>query len=365
MKNNFIISLIICLIPLSISAQYKLDDFLAYNPDLEAKTDSLFYTMNDSERIAQMIISSAGELGKPTNTVIKLTEDNIIGGAILMKGAVKEHKVLTDKLNAISKQRNNIPLLFSMDAEPSLFNGRARGAQKVPKTNQITTLEQCDSITQIIDRELLSMGIRHNFAPVLDISTKNAAITNRSYGDDKEHVIAMCNQFIVTSQFDQIVATAKHFPGHGLVVGDTHTGSVYIDGEMLEVDNYTPLIEQGVASVMVAHIIVKNNPKYSTDGIPASCSRKIVTDLLKNEMNFKGIVITDALNMMKAVTIIKDAPLLASKAGCDMLLMVEDERKTLDLILNEMKVDERYKLQVYESVKKILRLKICLGLVPN
>ncbi len=86
-----------------------------------------------------------------------------------------------------------------------------------------------------------------------------------------------------------IIATAKHFPGHGFVVGDTHEKLVFIDGEMKEVPNYQPVIDNGVLSIMVAHIAVKNNEKYNTEGLPSTCSREIVTDLLKNELGFRGI----------------------------------------------------------------------------
>lgn len=132
---------------------------------------------------------------------------------------------------------------------------------------------------------------------------------------------------------------------------------------MQELEVYPPLISEGVLSVMIAHITIKNNEKYGTNGFPASCSRKIVTGLLKDELGFKGLIITDALNIMKAVTIIKNAPLLASKAGNDILLMPIDESATITSILSEMKKDATYKTQVYESVKKIIRYKIFLNLL--
>ncbi|MBL4653223.1 MAG: beta-N-acetylglucosaminidase, partial [Flavobacteriales bacterium] len=119
----------------------------------------------------------------------------------------------------------------------------------------------------------------------------------------------------------------------------------------------------GVISIMVAHITVRNNEKYNTNEIPSSCSKVIVTDLLKEELNFKGIIITDALNIMKAVTILDKAPLKASMAGCDMILMPIDELQTISWIEEEMKVNPAYKKQVYQSVKKIIRLKICLNLI--
>jgi beta-N-acetylhexosaminidase len=128
-------------------------------------------------------------------------------------------------------------------------------------------------------------------------------------------------------------------------------------------DVYPPLINNGLLSIMMAHVTIKDNPKYGTNGLPASCSRNIVTGLLKEELGFKGLVITDALNIMKAVSIIDDAPLLASKAGNDMLLMPINEMETINSILGEMERDPNYKEQVYQSVKKIIRLKIFLGLI--
>ncbi len=250
-----------------------------------------------------------------------------------------------------------------MDAEPSLFNGRISGTEKIMNTIDIKTNEECDSIAHLINEELKALGIHQNFAPVCDISSNNEAIKNRSFGSDKKSVTELSRQFILSTQEDNIVATAKHFPGHGLVKGDTHKQSVYIDGELQEVDIYKPLIESGVISIMVAHITVLNNPLYDTKGLPATCSRTIVTDLLKNELDFKGIIISDALNIMKAVTILEKAPLKASMAGCDMILMPIDELETMNWILEEMKSNPIYKKQVEQSVKKIIRLKICLGLV--
>lgn len=342
---------------------FSIQNFFEYNPSLEHQVDNIFQSLNDTARVAQMIVSSAGELGKPESVVQKLVQENKIGGVVFLKGTKTNHKQMIDRWNSISNQQNQLPLLFSIDAEPSLFNGRMQGSPRVINTIDIKTTEQSDSVAKIINNNLLEAGFHQNFAPVVDISPQNEAIKNRSFGNDKQKVIELSKQFILTTQNQGLIATAKHFPGHGLVSGDTHKKSVYIDGELQELDVYPPLIEAGVLSIMIAHITIQNNPKYNTDGYPASCSRVIVTDLLKNELGFKGLIITDALNIMKAVTIIDNAPLLASKAGSDMLLMPIDETKTIHSILDEMLVDEAYKQQVYESVKKIIRLKICLGLI--
>lgn len=345
------------------SNKYSLEDFYQYDSELADKTDSIFNALTDRERIAQMIVTSAGKLGKPDHVVRELVEKNLIGGVVYLKGSKSSHKNLVDELNAISAKNNSIGLLNSMDAEPSLFNGRISGTEKMMNTIDIKTVEQCDSVVKVIDKTLIELGIHQNFAPVCDVSPNNEAIKNRSFGSNVDTIISLSNTFITSTQEDNIVATAKHFPGHGLVKGDTHKQSVYIDGALQELDVYKPLIENGVISIMVAHITVRNNEEYNTDELPASCSRVIVTDLLKEELDFKGIIITDALNIMKAVTILDKAPLKASMAGCDMILMPIDELQTIEWIEAEMKVNPAYKKQVYQSVKKILRLKICLGLV--
>jgi beta-N-acetylhexosaminidase len=339
------------------------EPFFSNDKTLEAQVQKFFDAMDERARVAQMIVTSAGDLGKPDKEVYQLTQDNQIGGVVFLKGTKQHHKAMIDSLNAISTSKGFAPLVFSIDAEPSLFNGRLSGFDPVMNTIDIKTEEASDSIAEIISRHLLEVGFHHNFAPVCDLSPQNEAIKNRSYGSDRDHVVAMSRAFIESSQEMGIVATAKHFPGHGLVKGDTHKKSVYIDGELKEIDVYPPLIEAGVISIMVAHITVRNNEKYGTDGLPSSCSRTIVNDLLKEELGYEGLIVTDALNIMKAVTIIDNAPLLASKAGCDVLLMPIDEKETIDSILSEMDQDADYKKQVHESVRKILRLKICLGLL--
>lgn len=364
--RNFQLLAIILLISSATFSQYSkfsLQDFYTYNSELAYTVDSIYQSLSEKQRVAQMIISSAGELGKPMTTVKKLAENDAIGGVIFLKGSKAKHTESIRILNSISSKNKTLPLLFSMDAEPSLFASRIKGAKDVGKTIDIKTEEQSDAVVTIINSELRAIGVHHNYAPVLDISASNEAIKSRSYGSDKETVIRLANQFIKCTQEGGIIATAKHFPGHGLVKGDTHKQSVYIDGPLQEVNNYKKIIEDGVLSIMIAHITIQNNEKYGTDGLPSSCSRKIITGLLKEEMGFKGIIISDALNIMKAVTILDNAPLLASKAGCDLILMPQNEQATINAILAEMKTNHSYKKQVIQSVKKVLRLKVCSGVI--
>jgi len=341
---------------------YSLSDFYSINELIDAKVDSILSGLDERARIGQMIITVAGATGKPARVVQRLIEEQAVGGVLVLSGEKQQVIDLINSFDRVAESSGALPLIFSSDAEPSLINRKIKGTTIVPKTVDLQTLEACDSIARIISKDLLSMNIRHNFAPVLDISPNNEAITNRTFGNDRKTVIELSSAFIKASQGMEVAATAKHFPGHGLVSGDTHSKLVAIDGEMQEVENYIPVIEQGVISIMVGHIAIVNNEKYQTDGLPASCSRVIVTGLLKQELGYKGIVVTDAMNM-GALSQIENASLKAVQAGCDMILMEPDEMALLESIYEQYQSDDVFKAQVNESVKKILRLKVCLNLI--
>lgn len=341
---------------------FSLDDFYSENAQLDKKVEAAFISLDEKGRIAQMIVVSAGTTGKPTSIVDKLIKKNVVGGVLMLSGEKQQLISLAHRFDSLSDKYGNLPLVYSSDAEPSLINRKIKGTQIVPKTVELETKEKCDSVTWIISNELLSMGIKHNYAPVVDLSPNNEAITNRTFGNDSARVVNLSMAFIKTSQQLGVAGTAKHFPGHGLVSGDTHNQLVTIDGEMKEVNNYIPLIEGGVVSIMVGHIAVVNNKRYDTNGLPSSCSKVIVTDLLKGELGFKGIVITDAMNM-GALRKIEKASLKAVEAGCDMILMEPNETTLLADIHAKYLVDASFSAQVDQSVRKILRLKACLNLL--
>jgi len=339
---------------------FSLNDFYKKNITLSSKVDSIFNSINDTIRVGQMIIISAGKLGKSDKIVETLIKNKEIGGVIYLRGTKKEHIRRTKKLKNLN---HSIPILFSMDAEPSLINKRITDLQKILSTNKIKSKRVSDSITSIINRELNEIDIKLNLAPVCDVSNSNRIIKKRSYGNNLDSIALYTKYFINQSRKDNIVTTAKHFPGHGLVKGDSHKQRVYIDGEFKEISVYQSLIQDSIIAIMIGHIDVTNNKKYSTNGLPSSCSPIIIKQLLQDSLGFKGIVISDALGM-KALDKIKNPPLEASKAGCDFLCMPVNENRTINSILQEMNKDKLYKQQVYKSVKKIIRLKLCLRMFP-
>ena len=343
------------------SQQFKLDNFYEYHPDLQLEVDKVFESLNDTLRVGQLIVPAVGRLGKTDEHVIELCKKGKIGGVLLLNGTVESFTNYVHLFDSICLAQGFLPPIYSADAEPTLIKYKIKGSTPVPKTNAIKSMEKVEEVAQIISEDLKKIGITQNFAPVIDASP-NEVVSNRSFGLNMDTVINFSNKFIDVTQSNGIVATAKHFPGHGYISGDTHKKLVYIDGQMKEVANYIPVIENNVLSVMVAHIAVKNNEQFGTEDLPATCSRKIVTDLLKDSLNFRGLVITDAMNMGGVVNV-PDCGLKAIQAGCDVLLMPVNEEKDVDDILSLMDEDLDFKFQVYSSVKKVIRLKICLGLI--
>ena len=359
---NFRIFIALVFFPFCVfSQQFTLDNFYEYHPDLQLEVDKVFDSLNDTLRVGQLIVPAVGRLGKTDEHVIELCKKGKIGGVLLLNGTVESFTNYVNLFDSICLAEGFLPPIYSADAEPTLIKYKIKGSTAVPKTNAIKSIEKVEEVAQVISEDLKKIGITQNFAPVIDASP-NEVVSNRRFGLNMDTVINFSNKFIDVTQSNGIVATAKHFPGHGYVSGDTHKKLVYIDGQMKEVANYKPVIDNNVISIMVAHIAVKNNEQFGTKDLPATCSRKIVTDLLKDSLNFRGLVITDAMNMGGVVTV-PNCGLKAIQAGCDVLLMPVNEEKDVDDILSLMDEDLDFKLQVYSSVKKVIRLKICLGLI--
>lgn len=340
---------------------FTITDFLYPCDELELKVNEVFNLLSDEERVGQMIVPAAGRFGKDPRYVARLVREKKVGGVILLTGTKNEFKKSTTSFDSLNSLNKGVPLLFSADAELSLINMKIKGTTPVKKAFRIQSEAELAEETSKICNELAFMGIHQNFAPVADMSP-NATVGFRSFGNHPDTIVKYCNKFVEISTEKNILTCAKHFPGHGNVVGDTHKQLVYIKGEMKEVELYKPLIVQNVPSIMVGHIAVADNEKYNTNDLPSTCSRTIVTDLLRKEMGFNGLIVTDALNMGGVVNV-PDCGLKAAKAGCDILLMPVDENKTIKSILKEMKHDAEFKEQVYQSVKRIIRLKICMGVI--
>lgn len=346
---------------LQVQTTFELQDFLKENKDLDDAVEKVFASLDDTAIVAQLIMPAVGRLGQEKATIDQHIKDRIIGGVLMLNGTKDDFTTWINDFEAQNEKYGNLPFLYSADAEPSLVNRKIMGSTPVKKANEMQSIDEVRSCAQTISKDLNAIGINYNFSPVVDMSP-NATVGFRSFGAVPANIIPWSGAFIEETQAQGIVATAKHFPGHGLVSGDTHKSLQVIDGELKEIENYPPLIAQGVLSIMVAHIAVQNNPKYNTNGLPSTCSKAIVTDLLKNEMGYKGLIVTDAMNM-GGVVAVPEAAYKAVAAGCDIVLMPVDAKKAHSEILNHYRKDAAFKAQVDAAAKKIIRMKIALGLL--
>jgi len=321
------------------NTKFKLTDFLSSNSDLDNAVNDVLKQLDDTAIIAQLIMPAVGKYGQTQATIEDHINHRIIGGVLMLNGTKSEFTSMISSFEQTNKSLGNLPFLYSADAEPSLVNRKIAGSTPVKK----------------------AAGINYNFAAVVDVAG-NATVGYRGFGSKPEQLIPWSNTFIQETQNKNIIATAKHFPGHGLVSGDTHSSLQTIDGELKEISTYPELIKQGVLSIMVAHIAVINNKKYQTNGLPSTCSKSIVTDLLKNELEFNGLIVTDAMNMGGVVNVPQSAS-KAIEAGCHIVLMPVDAAKTHQELLARYKKDKEFKAQVIDAAKHVIRMKICLGLL--
>ncbi len=342
---------------------FKLTDYLSENKSLDKEVDRAFLMMDDTSIVAQLLMPAVGRLGLSKDTILSQINKRLIGGILMLNGTKEEFTSWIKSFEKENKAIGNLPFLYSADAEPSLVNRKIIGSKPVKKANELLTIEEVMNVTDIISGDLNDIGINYNFSPVVDMSP-NKTVGFRSFGAIPENIIPWSNAFIQHTQQHNILATAKHFPGHGLVSGDTHKELQTIDGEMLEIKNYPSLIASGVLSIMIAHIAVMNNKRYNTEGLPSTLSEKIVTQLLRDSLGFKGLIVTDAMNMGGVISVPMSAS-KAVKAGCDIILMPVDVVKTHSEILNLYRTDPAFKKRVDESAKRIIRMKIALGLLKS
>ncbi len=342
--------------------QFSLGDFLKYESALEEKTETVFKSLSDTAIVAQLIMPAIGKFGQTDAVINSYIDKGIIGGLLMLNGSKESFTAKIAEINAKNKSLGTIPFLFSADAEPSLFNRKIIGSTPVKKANELGTFHDVTKVAEQISEELNLIGINYNFSPVVDMSS-NKTVGYRGFGTNPENIVPWSNEFINVSQDSfQIIATAKHFPGHGLVSGDSHKELQVINGEMKELGIYPPLIENGVLSIMIGHIAVINNPEFDTKGLPATCSEKIVNQLLRDSLGFEGLIVTDAMNMGGVAKVVS-ANTMVIDAGCDILLMPLDAAKAHAEILKKYREDPEFKNKVDMAAKRILRMKICLNLI--
>ena len=329
--------------------------------------DSVYSSLTLDQKIGQlfmvMAFSEQGE--KHFDQISKNVTENEIGGVIFSLGGPLEQTNWLNKLQSKSKT----PLLIGMDAEWGVAM-RLDSVQPFPWNMTLGAIQDnklIEAVGERIGEQAKRLGIHINFAPSVDINTnpKNPIIGNRSFGENKENVSQKGIAFVKGMHKAGILSSAKHFPGHGDTSTDSHLGLPSINFASDRIDEvelypFKKIINAGISSVMVAHLDI---PAIDS-GIPSSLSYKTVQTLLKDSLDFKGLVITDALNMKGASGISPKfgIDVAAFVAGNDILLIPNDVR----LAIKKMKRAFKAKLYTPErlevSVKKILKAKYLVGL---
>ena len=353
-----------------LQGQHTPDPLLTEDPELQLKwVDSVYNAMTPEERIGQLfMIQAFSNKDEAYNDKIEaLIEDYHIGGIIFTKGGPVRQAQLTNAWQDLSKTK----MLIALDAEWGL-SMRLDSTFAFPYNMAMGAVKDNNLIYQAgqhIGEHCKRIGVHVNFAPVVDVNTNpdNPIIGNRSFGENKINVSEKAIAYSKGLQSAGVLANAKHFPGHGDTDQDSHKTLPTVAFQRARLDSielypYSRLVNDGLASVMVAHLNVPAlEPKKDK---PTSLSEKVVTDLLKNKMDFKGLIFTDALGMKGVANYGKagETDLQAFRAGNDVLLMSEDVPAAVENIKKAMEKGEITEERLAYSVKKILKAKYKVGL---
>ncbi|MFJ8063517.1 beta-N-acetylhexosaminidase [Psychrobacillus sp. NPDC096426] len=320
------------------------------------------------EKIGQMIFAGVKgtDISKETKQLVSTEK---VGGLIFYKNNLKDVKETTALLNAIKKESENekLPLFLGVDQEGGRIS-RLPGLSKLPTNQEIGKLNDPSFSYEIgthLGEEMNAFGFNLDFAPVLDVNSnpKNPVIGDRSFSSNVDIVSELGIQTMKGIQSQQVIAVVKHFPGHGDTEVDSHLELPIIqkslgDLQKLELVPFENAIGDGADVVMVAHILLpKIDPEF-----PASMSHEIITGILRNRMQFDGVVMTDDMTM-NAITDnydIGQAAIEAVKAGNDIVLIAHDYtniKKAIDAIVKAVNDGEISVERIDESVNRILSLK--------
>lgn len=331
--------------------------------------DVIMKDMTVDEKIGQlfMIAAYSNKDAAHEKTISDLIVKHHIGALIFFQDQAIKQAELTNKYQSLSK----IPLLIGIDGEWGL-RMRLKNTVAFPYNMALGAIRNDQLLFDLgkqIGKHMKREGIHINFAPVVDVNTNplNPVIGNRSFGEDKYNVTRKAISFSKGMQSENILACAKHFPGHGDTAQDSHKTLPSVLHDTLRLDSielypYRKIFEQGIGSAMVAHLSVPAlEPKKN---LPSSLSYNIVTGLLKEKMGFKGLIITDALNMKGSADFAtpEEINLQAILAGNDLLDVPLNVAKSIQLIKKAYNEGTLTEDRLDESVRKILKTKYWAGL---
>lgn len=334
--------------------------------------EDTFEKMTLADKVAQMVMPwvhgkylSRDSVGY--NRLVNLVKNKKVGGLIFFQGEILNQALIINQMQELA----DVPLLISSDFERGLAM-RLEDATSFPYNMALGATgkpEYAYKMGKIIADESRAIGVHQNYAPVADINNnaENPIVNIRAFSEDKNIVSEFCIQFIKGTNEGRVLSTAKHFPGHGDTKVDSHKDlpKINIPRDILLNNELIPFIHSisaGVHSIMIGHLEV---PAYEPiPGLPATLSYSIITELLKNELGFDGIVVTDAMNMSGVTKYysVAEASVMAIRAGNDILLMPPDEEVAINSIIEAIENGDIPIQQIDKSVRKILAAKKWLKL---
>lgn len=330
---------------------------------VDEKVEYRMKHMTLDEKIAQMLVLYYMNDTVDSNLESVLAEVKT-GGFILMKENITTYDQTKKFVDDVTKD-SEIPIIISIDQEGGSVQ-RLKEISDIEVTNipdmydlgAMGNLELAYQVGKVMAEELRTIGVNVTYAPVLDVYSNelNTVIGKRSFSSDPQVVTDMGIQLAKGLEENGVIATYKHFPGHGDTVDDSHVKlpvvqKNYDELSSLELIPFKNAISSGAKIMMVGHISL---PNVTGDNTPASLSKKIVTDTLKQKLNYQGLVITDALNMGALTKNYSKEEIYtqAIEAGVDLLLMPSGSKQAIEIIRKNIS-EER----INESVEKILKFK--------
>ncbi|NCX95906.1 MAG: hypothetical protein EBX41_05770 [Chitinophagia bacterium] len=331
--------------------------------------DSVFNSLSREEKIGQLLMVPAYSGGKKYNedSIRKMLLNHQIGGLIFMQGTASHQAALTNSF----QQSAQVPLLIAMDAEWGL-GMRLDSVKRYPRQMMLGAARDTALVYAMgvsIARQCKLMGVHINFAPDIDVNNNpaNPVINSRSFGEYKYWVARLGIAYMKGMQNNGVIACAKHFPGHGNTQTDSHKDLPLITQSLPSLDTmelvpFKALFACRVKSVMTAHLELP--ALDTTPHLPSSLSYPVVTELLKQQMGYQGLIVTDALDMEGVNKFFPpgEAELRAFKAGNDILLFSQSPTKAIARISQAIDSGMVPVEQLNNSVKKILYAKYDAGL---
>ena len=331
-------------------------DFYKQNMFLHKTAVELTHAMSHEQKAGQ-ILMPAWEKGTSVDQMTALLEKYSIGGVMVLRNDATRAQVQKLKQSTVKTVgETSIQGLVSIDAEPSLLRYRMPSSGYTTKTDTLASPELAFSAGKTIAQIIASYGYNYNFAPVYDTDLNKAIIGDRAFGRDAEDIHSKASVFTKAMTENNIISTAKHFPGHGAVVGDTHKNLQIVPSDLPELEAFRAAINDRVPSVMVGHLAIEGG-QYDTAGRPATLSQNVIEKLLRKDLGFKGLVITDGMNM-GALDSFSDQDMQAINAGVDIVLMPRELEITHETLVERMKNDIQFEEKVNEKVYRIVRMKL-------